>query len=88
MTNRWAMDRADWEPNESTVANALSQLGAPGQGTSVDDKALRFADCIRSAASTTVTVARERVAKTLWWNPNLKILKTRSRDLRCAYQKA
>jgi len=81
------MARADWEAYEINVANALSQMDAPGEGTSVDSKALQFADCIRSAALATVPLARERVAKTPWWNPNLQRLRTRSRRLRRAYQK-
>jgi len=82
------MARADWEPYESNVGNALSQLDAPGEGTSVDHKALQLADCIRSAALVTAQLARERVAKTPWWNSNLQRLRTRSRRLRRAYQKA
>jgi len=62
-------------------------MDAPGEGTSVDSKALQFADCIRSAALATVPLARERVARTPWWNPNLRRLRTRSRQLRRAYQK-
>jgi len=87
LTNRWAMARADWEAYESDVANALSQMDPPNEGTSVDSKATQFADCIRSAALATVPLARVRVAKTPWWSPNLQRLRTRSRRLRRAYQK-
>jgi len=66
LTNRWAMARADWEAYESNVTNALSQMEAPNEGTSVNSKAKQFADCIRSAALVTVPLARERVAKTPW----------------------
>jgi len=81
------MARADWEAYESNVANALSQMDTPDVGISVDSKATQLADCIRSAALATVPLARERVAKTPWWSPNLQRLRTRSRRLRRAYQK-